>query len=96
MDKKKKLLIEIMEADEKDGLYEQGMTLQLDHPIGKHNKEWFIEKIGQRVFRTKSSCQCKICEKVYQEGLIIQDEFHAKVLYDYQNELGVFYYYKNK
>jgi len=62
----------------------------------KHDKDWFTERVGQRVFRTKGDCYCDACEKVYLEGLIIQDKQHAQYLYDCQNELGLYYYTKNK
>lgn len=53
---------------------------------------WFKERIGKRVFRTESSCQCEICIKVGKVGLVIMDNLHAQYLFDCQNELGLFYF----
>jgi hypothetical protein len=39
-------------------------------------ERWFIEHIGLRVFRQNTNC-CEICQRIYEEGLIIQDETHA-------------------
>lgn len=58
----------------------------------KHNQEWFISRVGKRVFRTESSCQCDVCKEVGKFGLVIADEFHAKYLYDCQNELNLYYF----
>jgi len=58
----------------------------------KHNQEWFISRVGKKVFRTEASCQCDVCKEVGKFGLIIVDEFHAKYLYDCQNELNLYYF----
>jgi hypothetical protein len=66
-----------------------------DQPTNKlvrHDKQWYIDRIGKRVFRTESSCQCEICKQVYEAGLIIIDEMHADYLYMMQNELGLYYF----
>lgn len=52
---------------------------------------WFKERIGKRVYRTKSTCTCEICKNVFENGLIISDELHAHYLYDCQNELRLVY-----
>ena len=60
----------------------------------KHDIEWFIDRVGKRVFRTKTQCDCNICTDVFRNGLIVDDEFHAQYLYDCQNELGLYYFDK--
>jgi hypothetical protein len=58
-----------------------------------HDKQWFIERIGKRIFRENNHCLCAICLDVFENGLIITDEMHAIYLYDYQ-ETGLIYYEK--
>lgn len=48
--------------------------------MATERQKWFIERIGKRVFRNKTSCTCKTCENVYLNGLIISDEMHAYYL----------------
>jgi hypothetical protein len=57
-----------------------------------HNKKWFIDRIGKRVYRTESSCKCQTCVDVFINGLVISDEMHADYLYCCQNELNLFYF----
>jgi len=54
--------------------------------------DWFIERIGQKIYRDDNGCDCKVCKAVEMYGLVIHDELHAKYLYDCQNEMGVKYY----
>ena len=58
----------------------------------KHSKQWFIDRIGQRVYRTDASCSCEVCKKIGEVGLIISDDLHAQYLYDCQNELNLYYF----
>lgn len=43
-------------------------------------QQWFNDRIGKRVFRNKTSCPCKTCTKVYEEGLIVDDDMHSGYL----------------
>ena len=45
-------------------------------------EKWFIDRIGKRVFRNKTSCNCDTCQKIYENGLVISDKNHAQYLYD--------------
>jgi hypothetical protein len=54
-------------------------------------KQWFIDRIGKRVFRNDTQC-CEHCDKVYKEGLVISDESHAYHLYDCECEMDVKYF----
>ena len=49
-----------------------------------HDKQWFIDRIGKRIYREKNVCNCEVCTAVHKEGLIITDEQHANYLYDCQ------------
>jgi hypothetical protein len=50
-----------------------------------NNKKWFLDRIGKRVYRNNIPC-CDVCERIYQEGLIIHDEQHAGYLCDIVGE----------
>jgi hypothetical protein len=56
-----------------------------------HDKQWFIDRIGKRIYRKNNVCNCEVCTTVHKEGLIITDEQHANYLYDCQ-ELDLIYY----
>jgi hypothetical protein len=58
-----------------------------------HDKQWFIDRIGKRIYREKNVCSCPVCVKVHEEGLVITSEDHANYLYDCQ-ELDLIYYEK--
>lgn len=53
--------------------------------------EWFLERVGKRIYRSRVRCKCDTCVRVGNEGLIITDEMHANYLFDIQNELGIKY-----
>lgn len=57
-----------------------------------NRKQWFLDRIGKRVYRTKGSCDCPVCISVELNGLIISDNLHACYLYDCERELGLKYY----
>ena len=48
----------------------------------KEGLQWFIDRIGKRVFRNATSCKCAICKEAHKVGFIISDEFHAHYLHD--------------
>lgn len=48
-----------------------------------HEREqWFIDRIGKRVFRESNGCKCETCKRITNDGLIIFDEQHASYLCD--------------
>lgn len=57
-----------------------------------NRKQWFIDRIGKRVYRVKSLCDCEGCRTAYENGVIITDESHANYLYDCEREWGLIYY----
>ena len=56
-----------------------------------HTEKWFLNRIGKRVFRDRTSCRCHTCEKNFKEGLIVGDEQHATYLFDCQCEMKIEY-----
>ena len=64
--------------------------------LEKHKVQWFIDRIGKRINRTKAKCPCETCKNVYEVGLVVQDKYHAHYLHDCQNELDLYYYDKKK
>ncbi len=53
-------------------------------------KQWFIDRIGKKIYRNKTTCDCAICESVYKNGLTVSDEMHA----DYVHECESIYNYE--
>lgn len=58
----------------------------------RHDLEWFLSHVGERVFRNKVKCDCESCKRGGDEGVFITDKTHAKYLFDVQNELGIRYH----
>ena len=48
----------------------------------KEREQWFIDRIGKRVYRNETSCDCEKCKTIYANGLIIDSPMHAGYLYD--------------
>lgn len=53
--------------------------------------QWFMDRIGKRVYRGPLPCKCEVCSAVDKEGLVIIDKGHATYLYLWQEE-GIEYY----
>ena len=60
-----------------------------------NRRQWFVDRIGKRVFRTPVDC-CEHCTKVNKEGLVIHDEQHAQYLFDVECETPVKYFDKDE
>lgn len=43
----------------------------------EERQKWFTDRIGKRVYRNKTCCECEICKYNYENGLIINDDTHA-------------------
>lgn len=60
-------------------------------------EKWFLNRIGKRIFRDDRKC-CSTCERVYKDGVIVNDEQHARYIYqvqcDFANE-GIFLNYRD-
>lgn len=48
--------------------------------------QWFLDRIGKRVYRPATTCKCGICADVVENGLIIADVPHAEYLWDVEGE----------
>lgn len=48
----------------------------------REREQWFIDRIGRTVYRNEDSCSCPICKNVYDNGLIVHDQYHASYLYE--------------
>ena len=57
----------------------------------KHDKQWFIERIGKRIFLENNHCPCAICVDVFENGLIIDSNYMAQFFFDCQNQMGMIY-----
>lgn len=62
------------------------------------SKQWFIERIGKRIYRDSRTC-CLHCADVGENGLLVCDEQHASYLAgvdaDFGSE-GVFSNYRDE
>ena len=47
-----------------------------------NSKEWFMVRIGKRVYRDASGCKCPSCKNAVESGIEIRDEIHAEYLAD--------------
>jgi len=43
-------------------------------------QQWFLDRIGKRVFRNGDGCNCPSCLNVLDNGIIIASEEHAMYL----------------
>lgn len=53
---------------------------------------WFINRIGKRVYRCATSCDCDSCRENTEKGIVIRDEEHASHLCNASAEMGIKYY----
>jgi hypothetical protein len=51
------------------------------------DKRRFFDRVWKRIFRNKTSCDCKDCQDIVNNGVVIHDVQHARWLYTYQCEL---------
>jgi len=47
---------------------------------GEDRTQWFLDRIGKRVFRNKDGCNCPSCLNVAEQGIVIASEEHARYL----------------
>ena len=50
------------------------------------DKKWFLDRVGKKVYRTKTPCDCEPCTRCFYEGLIIADKDHAQYVFDIKSE----------
>lgn len=51
-------------------------------------KEWFVNRIGKRIYRNKNACECKACQAINKNGLIVANKLHAQYLYDIEQDFN--------
>jgi hypothetical protein len=56
-----------------------------------HTLEWFLSKIGRKIYRDKVSCPCNHCKSGEESGIGVFNKMHAQYLFDCQNEMGIEY-----
>lgn len=67
------------------------------------NLQWFIDRIGKRIYRKPiESCSCSECQRNYvdiwdgipktEKSIGCHREFHARYLYDCQNDMQIEYF----
>lgn len=53
---------------------------------------WLIERIGKKIYRTKTDCLCMACKSVYDNGMYIVDHNHALFLAKYGAQKNIQYF----
>lgn len=43
--------------------------------------QWFINRIGKKIYRDDDNCGCATCNEVVKNGLIVIDRDHAEYLH---------------
>lgn len=44
--------------------------------------QWFISRIGHRIYRNDDGCSCNVCKHIVEYGLVIKDRLQAEYCYD--------------
>lgn len=50
------------------------------------SEQWFLDRIGKKVFRDSNECPCDTCKYIGVHGFTIVDRNHALYLYEIQCE----------
>ncbi len=48
--------------------------------IVKDRQQWFLDRVGKRVFRNEGGCKCPSCLYASANGIVIASEEHARYL----------------
>lgn len=59
------------------------------------SKEWFVARIGKRIFRDGLGKCCATCDDVAARGLVVHDEMHADYLACCDSDFGAEGHYCN-
>ena len=51
----------------------------------EERKKWLLDRIGKRVFRESNGCDCKTCEAIAKDGVVIGNEMHALYMLDMES-----------
>lgn len=57
----------------------------------RHTLRWFKNRVGKRIYRYTDTKCCEECDRVYREGIVVDNANHAQYLYDAQNDLELEY-----
>jgi hypothetical protein len=57
-----------------------------------NNLKFFTDRIGKRIYREVTFCECRDCKHVAENGRIIMDENDARYLYEVSCDLEIEYY----
>ena len=57
----------------------------------QHTEQWFINRIGKKIYRLTPFECCKACDSAYDNGIVVANENHAYYIYINQNELQLEY-----
>jgi len=60
------------------------------------NLDWFINRVGTRIYRDKVSCRCVICTQVEKDWLIVHDKAHAEYLHMCSWDMWIDYFDKTQ
>ena len=58
-------------------------------------EQWFLDRIGKKIYRDPTSCKCDSCKKNVAHGLVITDYNHADYLYAIQCDFAAAGTYMN-
>lgn len=51
-----------------------------------NRKQFFLDNIGNRLYRNDTGCDCLSCKGVYENGIIPNDRLEAIYLYDIETD----------
>ena len=54
-------------------------------------RQWFIDRIGKKVYRCDLKCACEVCQSG-KKGILIEDYDQACYMNDCKGEMGINYY----
>lgn len=59
-------------------------------------KEWFKSQVGKTIWRTKTSCDCVVCESAYAKGIYVSNKTHAALICLLEDDRVVDRYFATK
>lgn len=62
-----------------DGTYARHLCFEEGYK--PKTKEWFLDRIGKRIYRDANTCPCSTCASILENGLMVSDENHADYLF---------------
>lgn len=60
----------------------------MEKKLKTKSKQWFLDRIGKRIYRDEGDCECVHCKDIEENGFIISDANHALYVYDAQNDMA--------